>query len=292
MKITNNHGLPKTILNAVERDDYSRGNARISVTGLLKPPRIGLLYAKHHHDIEKDVTDYIWALFGKAVHKILELGGDEKHIPEERLFAEVRGWRISGQLDLQELAPKTAKIVDYKVTSAWAVMHEKVEWVEQLNLYRWLLETATEWKVSELSVCAFVRDWNRHQAANSNDYPQKPMVMVSIPLWGMNEAATFVEERVRVHQTAQAAWDMGGEPPLCTDQERWMRQSRYAVKKQGNKRPTKVFDNAHDAATCAKDLGVEYVVDSRPGEPIRCTGDYCNVSRWCSQYREWSGKNA
>lgn len=291
MKITNHDNLPRTILNAIERDDYTRGNARISITGLLKPPRIGLLYNKHAPDIEKDVTDFIWQLFGKAVHKVLEMGGDEEHIPEERLFSEIRGWRISGQLDLQKLSPPMVAITDYKVTSAWAVMHSKNEWVEQLNSYRWLLEQATNYRVSKLAICAFVRDWSRHEAGASNQYPQKPMVMIPIPLWPMEEAGRFLDERVRVHQEAQAIWDMGGEPPYCTDEERWMRKASYAVRKQTNKRATKVHDSALEAARHAKNLGEEYVVDTRPGEPIRCTGDYCSVSKWCSQYREWREKN-
>lgn len=287
MRITNKYGLPRTILNAIERDDYSKGDARISVTGLLKPPRIGLLYAKHNNQIEKDVTDYIWSLFGRATHKILEMGGDEEHIPEERLFAEVRGWRISGQIDVQKLDTSHVDITDYKVTAARSVMSEKSEWVQQLNSYRWLLETATSYKVRKLAVCAFVRDWSRHQAGASDKYPQQPMVMIDIPLWGMNEAASFIEERVRVHQHAQAHWDMGNEPAHCTDEERWMRPAKFAVRKLTNKRATKVFDTALEAATCAKEMGAEFVVDTRPGEPIRCAGDYCNVSQWCSQYRDW-----
>lgn len=291
MKITNNSGLPRTILNAIERDDYHMGSARISITGLLKPPRIGLLYSKYNKDIEKDVTDFVWQLFGKATHKILEIGGDEEHIPEERLFADVRGWRISGQIDLQKLDPPMAAITDYKVTTAWAVQNGKNEWVEQLNSYRWLLESTTNYRVSRLAVCAFVRDWSRHQAGASNRYPQKPMEMIPIPMWTMDEAARFINERVRVHQEAQALWDMGQEPPHCTDEERWMRTSSYAVRKQGNKRAAKTFDNALDAAKHANSLGPEYVVDTRKGEPIRCSGDYCSVSKWCSQYREWREKN-
>jgi hypothetical protein len=291
LKITNNHGLPKTIINAIERDDYRKGNSRISITGLLKPPRIGLLYSKHAPNIEKDVADHIFALLGKGIHKILEMGGDEQHIPEERLFAEVRSWRISGQIDLQKLETGSVKIVDYKTTTAWAVMHGKMEWIQQLNAYRYLLEAATEHRVSELAICAIIRDWSRHQAGASNQYPQGPMVMVPIPLWSQDEAAKFIDERVRIHQEAQALWDMGQEPPECTDEERWMRTASYAVRKQGNKRATKTFDNALDATKMAKELGSEFFVETRKGEPIRCTGDYCSVSKWCSQYREWREKN-
>lgn len=291
MKITNNHGLPQTIVNAIERDDYTMGAARMSVTGLLKPPRIGLLYAKHHDKIERDVTDMIWSLFGRAVHKILEQGGDEQHIPEERLFAEVRGWIISGQLDLQMLGPKKVKITDYKTTSAYAVMHEKTDWLQQLNTYRWLLETATDHRVQELAVCAFVRDWSRHRAKENPEYPQVPTVMIPIPMWTMAEAGAFVEERVKVHQKAIASSDMGEEPPLCTDDERWMRGASYAVVKRGGKRAAKVFDDMIQAANYAEFRGAEYDVQTRLALPVRCQGDYCGVSAWCSQYAQWKKEN-
>lgn len=292
MRLTNRMGLPKTIVNAIERDDYSMGDARISVTGLLKPPRIGILWKKNAHQMEQDVTDHIWSLFGKAIHKILEIGGDEEHIPEERMFAEVRGWRISGQLDLQKLGGNAIAITDYKSTSAYAVTHGKREWEEQLNCYRWLAARTKNYDVKSLAVCAFIRDWSRHKAKQDSNYPQAPSIMVPIKMWTMEEADKFVEERVRVHQTAQSMAEMGDEPPYCTDEERWLRTSKYAVRRKSAKRATKVFDTAKEAEDCARDMGADFVVDVRKGEPIRCTGDYCGVSQWCKQYREWGKDNA
>lgn len=294
MKITNKYGLPQTIINAMERDDYSMGEARMSVTGLLKPPRIGLLYKKHHQEIEKDVSDMIWSLFGRAVHKVLELGGDEEHIPEERLFTEIRGWVISGGVDLQKLGGNRVRIVDYKVTSAYAVMSEKAEWDEQLNSYAYLIREARGLAVDGLSICALIRDWNRHKARDNPDYPQAPTQMLDIPLWSHEEARKFLTERVRIHQAAITSSDMGDEPPLCTDDERWMRMASYAVHRGDNKRASRVFDNREDAQAYAdtrESLGAgrepPFRVVERKGEPIRCTGDYCHVSGWCSQYAKW-----
>lgn len=299
VKLTNKFGLPRTIVNAMERDTYTMGAARMSVTGLLKPPRIGMLYKQHHDKIERDVTDGIWALFGQALHAILERGGDEEHIPEERLFAEVRGWIISGQIDLQKFVRPFVKIIDYKSTSAYAVMNEKREWVEQLNVYRWLVETATPHRVSGLGICAFVRDWSRHRAAENTEYPQAPTIMIDIPLWSFAEAAAFVEERVRIHQAAITSSDMGDELPECTDEERWMRPDKWAVKKTGNKRAIKVHDTHEEAqqhlANLLKKTANEdkpaFIIEHRKSEPIRCTGDYCHVSAWCSQYARWKKEN-
>lgn len=287
MKITNRHGLPKTIVNAIERDPYHMGDARISVTGLLKPPRISLLYKKYSDLIEKDVADNIWALFGQAIHSILERGGDEEHIPEERLFISCRGWRISGQVDLQKVSDTVVNIQDYKSTSAYAVMHDKPEWVEQTNCYAHLVRVCKGLTVQSLSIVAFVRDWNRHQAQANSDYPQSPCVVVPIPLWTPERAEAFIDERVRIHQDAQAGWDMGDDPPQCTDEERWMRTPTYAVVKQGNKRASKVFDDPTEATKYAEFRGAAFVVETRKAEPIRCSGDYCGVSQWCRQYADW-----
>lgn len=291
MQITNRFNLPQTLMNAIERDPYSMGDARISVTGLLKPPRIGLLFKKHARDITTDVSDNIWSIFGRAVHQILEAGGDEEHLPEERLFAEVRGWRVSGALDMQHLGGNAVKIVDYKTTSAWATMNDKPDWEQQLNLYGWLIRTAKDMEVQSLAICAFVRDWSRHEAARNPDYPQAPAVMIDIPMWTHEQVTAFVDERVRIHQEAQASWDMGEQPPECSDDERWMRKPRYAVMKTGGKRATKVYDSANEAAEHVAKLGAAYQVDTRKPEPIRCTNDYCNVSQWCGQYAAWKLEN-
>jgi hypothetical protein len=84
---------------------------------------------------------------------------------------------------------------------------------------------------------------------------------------------------------------MGEEPPECTDEERWMRPDSWAVMKVGNKRATKVHDSRHEAEKHLANLDGNFVIDHRRGEPIRCTGDYCNVSAWCRQYERWKKEN-
>ena len=56
MKITNNHNLPESVLNALHRPTYSKGNAHISCTELLNSPRIVQLKRKHWDDVEQDAS--------------------------------------------------------------------------------------------------------------------------------------------------------------------------------------------------------------------------------------------
>jgi hypothetical protein len=74
MKVTNKFGLPEGIVNAVthSREEYTKGKAHISVSGLVMPPRMYSLFVRHNSKIEVDVADEIDALFGSAVHYILE----------------------------------------------------------------------------------------------------------------------------------------------------------------------------------------------------------------------------
>jgi hypothetical protein len=290
MKITNRFGLPKTLVNVAERDDYSKGDARISITGLLTPPRIAALRRKYHNQIETDISDGIWAILGRAIHKVLEQGADEEHVPEERLFADFDGWVVSGALDLQHLGDGSVAITDYKFTSSFSVLSEKPEWVEQTNSYACLVRRAKGVRVTKLSICAIVRDWSRHRAKADINYPQAPIVMVPIEVWPEQEAEDFIKRRVHLHREAIARHDMGDPLPECTNEDRWMRETTWAVRKVANKRATKVFTDEAEAKKFALS-DEKFIVEKRPGEPIRCTGNYCHVAPWCAQFAAWQGEN-
>jgi hypothetical protein len=94
MKITNRFNLPDAFYNFARNDKYSRGKADISVTTLIDSPRVRLMRDKYNDQLETDASDMIWALFGTAVHHVLESADDPSHVMmEERLYAEVAGGR-------------------------------------------------------------------------------------------------------------------------------------------------------------------------------------------------------
>lgn len=283
---SNRFNAPKTLVNLLERDDYTRGHARISVTQLIDAPRIRLLREKHDADIVIDVSDSLWALVGRALHKVAETGADEEHLAEERLYDQVLGWVISGGVDVQRISEGSAIIGDYKLCAAYALRHEKPEWERQLNIYAWLVRKAKGLVAERLEVYAVVRDWNRREAARDRSYPQAPIQVVPVRLWTPDVQEQYVLDRVRVHQQAETAAELGGDLPECSDQERWMRGSTFAVMKPGAKRAIKLCGTREEAgAVCGKNPGT--FVTERKADPVRCSGDFCRVSKWCSQYAEW-----
>lgn len=292
--ITNKHNLPETLIRFIKHDKYSRGDARKSVTQLIGPPRIDVLRGLHADDMTFDAVDRIWSLLGTAVHHVLESGAGETDVAEERLYAELLGWRISGGVDLQEAALEEdangVTITDYKVTGVWSVQHDKPEWEYQLNSYAYLIETARNRKVIRLRICAILRDWLASKAEYDPAYPQVPVQLVEIPLWSMDRRRGYLEGRIMLHQDAWRAQEWDEDLPECTDEERWLRGEQFAVYKTGNKRPTKVFDNHGEAQAFMAELPQDkatYYVMKRPGTPIRCERNFCGVAEWCSQYARW-----
>ena len=139
MKITNIHGLPDTLVEACKTDSYSRGESDYSVTEIMSPPRIQRLRQKHYHEMQQDVVDKLWSVMGTAIHTAMERTDVKGHVKEERIFTEIDGIVLSGAIDLQSKSGNVINITDYKFTSAWALQAEKIEWVQQLNIYAWLV---------------------------------------------------------------------------------------------------------------------------------------------------------
>ena len=281
MKITNKHKAPETLVALASREYYTKGAAQYSVTELLSPPRIRRLREQFHEKVEQDVTDMLWSMLGSALHVVMERGQTEGHITEERLFKEMDGVTISGQIDLQHERDGGVVITDYKFTSAWAVMADKPEWEEQLNVYRWLVETVKGNRVDALNICALIRDFSRHDTREG--YPAAPIQMISIPMWDLDKTEAFVRRRLDAHRDAKVAHEFGDALPECTPEERWQSETVYAVKREGRKTAIRVFKDLEEANQLAeKEKGY---VETRPGEPKRCTGNYCGVADWCSQYQ-------
>jgi len=284
MNITNNYGLPQSFVNFARNDKYSKGKADISVTSVIDSPRIRLMRDRHRDQMTSDVSDMIWPLFGTAVHHVLETASSDDDVTiEERLFETVNDWVLSGAIDHQRNDGDAIRISDYKVTSVWSVIHGKVEWEYQLNCYAYLVEHAKKMPVKSLQVVAILRDWNRREAGRRPDYPQAPVMTIDVPLWPKAKRGRYVGDRVALHQEAQIAFDLGGELPLCSDEDRWKRGEAWAVKKKGNKRAQRVFDNEASAQEFMGDQE-NLEIEHREGEYVRCNGNYCGVATFCSQY--------
>lgn len=282
MKVTNNWNVPAPLVTLASREYYSKGASQYSVTELLSPARVKRLREQYKDELEQDVTDMMWQMLGSALHVVMERGITPGWISEERLFTDIDGVVLSGQIDLQEETPDGVVLYDYKFTSAWAVMQEKVEWEEQLNLYGWLVQTVRRRKVAGLRICALIRDWSRHEVGKEG-YPQKQIHVLELPLWDYETATKFVRERLNLHRDSKVSADLGEKLPECSPQDRWQSETTYAVKREGRKTAIRVLKDLSEATQLAeKEKGY---VETRPGEPKRCTGNYCGVAQFCDQYR-------
>lgn len=295
MQITNRYNLPAAIVNNVLNDEYSRGDAVISVTQLLNSPRIVLLQRVNESKMVTDVVDRVPSMLGTAMHKVLEKGANPEDIVEERFFFEILGWKVSGAVDLQiPKADGTWEINDYKITSVYSVMSEKWEWEAQLNMYGYLMRLSTGRRVSSMKIVAILKDWNRKQGAFKPDYPEAPVVVVDVPVWDDDRQKEYIESRVHAHQINTFALDKGGAVDYCTDQERWLRNEKYAAMKKGRKTAVKLFNTKDEADgwISGQEDGDAFIIEHRPGEPVRCTGNYCGVSNWCKQWLEQSDQGS
>lgn len=277
MKLTNRLGLPQPIVDAVANDSYDKGGSAISVTGLLKPPRIVALELTHINDIEEDASDRIWSLLGQVIHGILERA-DRTGIAERRLSVKIEGWEVSGGMDRYE----NGLLQDYKFVTVWKFKDGGVpdDYEKQLNCYAEILRQNGH-PVTKLQIVGILRDWSKMEAGRDPSYPQSQIVVRDVPLWPAEIAQKFMRERVILHQQARVTL------PLCSSEDRWAKPDTFAVIKQGAKRATRVYENEDEAVEHAKQDSALYV-QKRPGENTRCR-NYCAVARFCSQIKALEG---
>jgi hypothetical protein len=291
MKLTNKHNIPQTFVNVLERPTYSRGRAHISATQLINSPKIVALTQKFQDQLEQDVSDMVWSLFGSAVHGVLEHGADANHLIEERINTEVDSWTISGAIDLQILNEDgTISIRDYKVTSAWTAMNNKKEWEQQLNIYAWLVESVKQKEVKDVGVVAIIRDWSRRDATRNPDYPQAPVKEIPISLWSLEDRDLFIRERIADHSDCMFAMDTDSDLPDCTPEQMWEKPTTWALKKTGNVRAKSIYETEDAAQAALEEAGKEYEIEIRPGERTRCA-TFCSVSSYCDQWHKYQEKS-
>lgn len=303
MAITNLYGLPEPIYQAVVNDSY-RGGGDISVTTLIKPPRIRVLERRHKDKITEDASRRLWSLLGQATHYILERGETAGHIKEHRIAKEVNGWIVTGQFDLLRLAG--SKLSDYKVTSVFSfLLGDKPEWEQQLNILRWLCNGGWVWNpdklagvpahgtvvnfdINELEINAILRDWRESDKEKDENYPRIPFQSVPIEVWTMDKAEAFVRGRVKIHQEAEKYGD--SDLPHCSDAERWAKPDTWAVKKPGAKRA--LAGGVHESLASAQafqDANKGSVIEHRKGGSPRCER-FCLAQKFCNQYAEMKAK--
>ncbi len=270
MKITNKLNLPQALLNAVERNLREVIDGAYSATEILKSTREIILTRRHWNEIEQDVSDLIWQIFGTAVHKLAS-DNDDTGNAEIRMYANVDGITLSGQYDLYDI--DTFTLIDYKTASVWKVIYGDFDdWRKQGLIYAWLnLQNGVH--VERVRFHAFLKDWSSSDAKYKADYPQLGVYTYEFTVGALDmvEIDTYIREKISAI--------IKGELPLCTDAERWNSGTKYAAMKHGRKTAVKVSDNRADVE------GLGDYVEERLGVDRKCE-NYCLAAPYCTQYNK------
>ena len=286
MTLTNKYGIPEVFVNAVQR--HIHNGADYSASQMTKPGRMVMLEKRHKDEIVEDVLDRIWALFGTAVHSVLE-EGEESQALVETYFQKTlpNGITVSGITDHY----KFKKISDYKLTSVWSFVYiadKMFDFESQLNIDKWLFED-NGFEVNDLNIVMIFRDWQKSKVIPGSNYPIKQIMEIPIEAWTNEATQKFVEGRVDYYESLKGIPD--NELPECTVKERWGKPPRYAVMKGKNKRAVRVLDTAEEAQNyiLKNMLDSSHRIEERPGEEYkRC--EYCSVSEFCNQYKNYIEK--
>jgi len=282
--ITNVMGLPEALVRAVDSQPHNKPG-QVSVTTLLKGTKDIILTERHWDEIEVDVADLVNIIFGKATHKTLETEGVDT-FAEEGLSAEIDGVTVTGTMDSYDMA---AEIVDdYKTASVWKVIFKDYkDWEMQGKGYGWLLRL-NGFKVKKARFTALLKDHKKTEARRDSTYPQKPCVVHEFPITDADvyEFERFARAKISEIKNFRVMADDA--IPPCRPDERWAKETTFAVMKEGRKSAIKVCATKEEADKVSAENNGSFVVE-RVGDDTKCMG-YCNVAPFCSYYREKYGK--
>ena len=105
------------------------------------------------------------------------------------------------------------------------------------------------------------------------NYPESPVVVMSVPMWRDERQDDFIDQRVRVHTQERTL--------PCTPEERWARGA-YQVNGSGKPRSFDTMREATDYINKQK-TGNFSIVDGQ-AKYIRCES-WCEVADFCPQWK-------
>lgn len=285
MKITNKLGLPQPLVDAVS-SEYTYMPKRYSATSLLKGVREAVLQHRHDGEIEQDVSEMVWLILGKAVHSIIE---NSTELPEQlkecKLVEDMGdGYELSGIFDLYDASTET--VIDWKTASVWKSIYEEWDdYEKQLGIYAWMLNKAG-FPCHHGEIVALLKDHSKTEATRKPDYPQLP---IDLKTFDYNaEKLAEIEDMIRENFDAikYAETLSDADLPMCTEEERWHKPDKWAVKKPNVKKAMRLFDSREEAIEYkdAQKDGNKLEVEYRPGEDSKCL-KYCSVAAFCDHGR-------
>lgn len=283
MKLTNKQGMPEAFVRAVTLEPHNK-KGEYSATTLIKGACETVLTSRHFDEIEVDVSDMVWAIWGQAVHAIFKKQSDSG-FKEERFEVPVSNSKVTGRVDLYDLENEV--LYDWKTASVWKVKFADFEdWRKQGLIYAWLMKQ-NGLTVKRCEFWALLKDHSKAEARRSSDYPFSPACKYAFDVTekDLTEIEKFIFEKVAELEKAEGVEDTALCP--CSKEERWATPDTFAVMKEGRKSAVRVFEKKEDAELMLKSLDDKHWMHERKGESKKCL-DYCNCKAFCPFYKTLS----
>lgn len=285
MKITNNLGLPRPFVEAVSRE-YQFKDKRYSVTSILKGTCETILERRHHNEIQQDVSDMIWLIFGTAIHSVLENAQEtDEQLKENKFSIDIDGYELSGIFDLYDAKEK--KVTDYKSATVWKVIYDDWEdYKNQLLCYAYMLQRIG-FECESGEIVALLKDHSKTKAKIDSSYPPHPVHVEDFKFTeqDIKTIEKFIYEKFKDIKRSEKLKDEELTP--CTEKERWYSGDKFAVMKKGNKRAIRVLDSEEEAKNYIENMNLDskHYIEFRQGENKKCN-EYCNVCEWCPLFNK------
>ena len=280
MIVSNRLNLPAAFVNAVSTTRHNEAGC-FSATTLNKGAKEIILTDRHFDEITVDAADSVWAVWGTAVHALLESQPDN-NFHEESFKVPVSNSFVTGQVDSYDM--ENGVINDWKTASVWKVQfNDFKDWRAQGLTYAWLLQQSGL-EVKKCRFVALLKDHSKTKAKTDSSYPQSPVFIYEFDVTAadLEETAARILAKVQEIENAYELDDDAIEP--CSAEERWADGEKWAVMKNGRKTAIKLFDNSADADAMAGELGNSHYVEHRPAISRKC-GDYCKCKEFCNFYK-------
>lgn len=293
-KITNKLNLPKQLVDLIS-SDYQPKKHQYSCTTILKSTRQVILERRHNNEIEQDVSEMVWCIFGILAHSVIENSQEDVgQFKEEKLKVdlgkyckELEGYYLSGRSDMIDLLDKC--ITDWKTASCWKVIYKDFEdWRKEMLIYAWAVKDMG-FEIDKAQAIAFLKDHNKTKAKVDSSYPQLPVWVEKFKFTDKDfkDIEEFIKNRFLELKKYEDVPDE--DLPMCSMEERWNEGDKYIVIKKGNKRATKIHKTLEEAEkhldNLEKNYPNMYEIQKRLGEDKRCL-EYCSACEFCPYYQE------
>jgi len=303
---TNEQNVPEVLAKALQRDDYDKGKAEYTPTSLIKPPYMSMLLKKYEDEIVVDVSENFWILLGKTMHSILEKDTDGS-MAERRVYMNIGGKCVGMKFDNLQLTEGV--LDDYKLTSVYKFIKnydgtwpDAFDWEAQLNIGAFILRSGGEIEnegnitpfqpieIKQLRIIGLLKDYSKAKGAGNKFYPEHSICVRPIRTWSDQEALTYIQDRINVHEKAKS-WPIEKVPP-CTPDETWQKGEVWAVMKNKNAKSTKNCTSVAQAEAKISELKKKdktpqsYRVEHRKPTRGRCSS-YCSLgtNNLCPDYK-------